>query len=70
LWRCGDGVLFKVHPLASDALVTTLHSLLENVTQTVCYKLQEEVFTLELPFNGWKSAEIAWDEIWTAWRMF
>jgi hypothetical protein len=22
---------------------------------------------LELPFHGWKSPEIAWGEIWTAW---
>jgi hypothetical protein len=24
----------------------------------------------ELPFHGWKSPEIAWDEIWPVWRMF
>jgi hypothetical protein len=37
LWRCGDGLFFEVppHPLASDALLTTLHLLLENVLQTV-----------------------------------
>jgi hypothetical protein len=35
LWRCGDGLLFEVPPLASDALLTTLHPLLENVLQTV-----------------------------------
>jgi hypothetical protein len=34
LWRCGDGIFFKVLPLASDALLTTLHPLLENVLQT------------------------------------
>jgi hypothetical protein len=28
--------------LASDALLTTLHPLLENVLQTVCRKLQED----------------------------
>jgi hypothetical protein len=28
--------------LASDALLTTLYTLLENVQQTVCRKLQEE----------------------------
>jgi hypothetical protein len=31
LWRCGDGVFFEVRLLASDALLTTLHPLLENV---------------------------------------
>jgi hypothetical protein len=35
LWRCGDGLFFEVPPLASDALFTTLHPLLENVLQTV-----------------------------------
>jgi hypothetical protein len=29
LWRCGDGLFFEVPPLASDALLTTLHPLLE-----------------------------------------
>jgi hypothetical protein len=28
LW-CGDGLFFEVPPLASDALLTTLHPLLE-----------------------------------------
>jgi hypothetical protein len=35
LWRCGDGLFSEVPPLASDALLTTLHPLLENVLQTV-----------------------------------
>jgi hypothetical protein len=35
LWRCGDGLFFEVPLLASDALLTTLHPLLENVQQTV-----------------------------------
>jgi hypothetical protein len=35
LWRGGDGLFFEVPPLASDALLTTLHLLLENVLQTV-----------------------------------
>jgi hypothetical protein len=30
LWRCGDGLFFEVHPLASNALLTTLHPLLAN----------------------------------------
>jgi hypothetical protein len=42
LWRCSDGLIFEVPPLASDALLTTLHPLLENVLQTVCLKLQED----------------------------
>jgi hypothetical protein len=42
LWRCGDGLVFEVSPLASDALLTKLHPLLENVLQTVCRKLQED----------------------------
>jgi len=41
-WRCGDGLLFKLSPLASDALLTTLHPLLGYVLQTVCCKLQED----------------------------
>jgi hypothetical protein len=35
LWGCGDGLFFEIHPLASDALLATLHPLLENVLQTV-----------------------------------
>jgi hypothetical protein len=35
LWRCGDGLFFKVPPLASDALLTTLHPPLGNVLHTV-----------------------------------
>jgi hypothetical protein len=42
LWRCDDGLFFEVPPLASDALLTTLHPLLENVLQRVCRKLKEE----------------------------
>jgi hypothetical protein len=35
LWRCGDGLIFEVLPLASNALLITLHPLLENVLQIV-----------------------------------
>jgi hypothetical protein len=35
LWKCSDSLFFEVLPLASDALLTTLHPLLENVLQTV-----------------------------------
>jgi hypothetical protein len=41
--------------LASDALLTTLHPLLENVLQTVCCELQEDSgaggFDLGAPFS-------------------
>jgi hypothetical protein len=55
LWRCGDGLFFEVSPLASGALLTTLHPLVENVLQTVCCKLQEDSgtggFDLGAPFS-------------------
>jgi hypothetical protein len=35
LWRCCNGLFFEVPPLANNALLTTLHLLLENVLQTV-----------------------------------
>jgi hypothetical protein len=35
MWKCGDGLFFEVSPLASDALLTTLHSLLENVNGVI-----------------------------------
>jgi hypothetical protein len=43
--------------LARDALLTMLHPLLENV----------KFLASEFHFHGWKSPEIAWGEIWTAW---
>jgi hypothetical protein len=55
-WRCDDGLFFEVPPLASDALLTTLHSLLENVLQTVdrfeIYCLGAPVSLLEKPRNS------------------
>jgi hypothetical protein len=42
LWRFDDGLFFEVPPLASDAFLTTLHPILENVLQTICLKLQED----------------------------
>jgi hypothetical protein len=71
LWRCDDGLFFEVPPLASDALLATLHPLLENMLQTVCHKLQEGsgtggILASDLLFRGWKSTEIAWGEIWTS----
>jgi hypothetical protein len=67
-WRRRDSFFFKVPPLASDALLTTLHPLLENVLQTDGYF---EISCLGAPFfHGWKSPEIAWGEIWTVQGMF
>jgi hypothetical protein len=48
LGRCGDGLFFEVPPLASDALFTTLHPLLENVLQTVDHF---EISCLGAPFS-------------------
>jgi hypothetical protein len=48
LWRCGDGLFFDVPPLASDALLTTLYPLLENVLQTVDHF---EISCLGAPFS-------------------
>jgi hypothetical protein len=48
LLRCGDGLFFEVPPLASDALLTALHPLLENVLQTVN---QFEISCLGAPFS-------------------
>jgi hypothetical protein len=60
LWKCGDGLFFEVPPLASDALLTTLYPLLENVLQTVDYF---DISCPEIPFHGWKNSEISWGEI-------
>jgi hypothetical protein len=56
---CSDGLFFEVPPLASDALLTTLHPFLENDSGTGGFLVSE------LPFHSWKSPEIAWGEIWT-----
>jgi hypothetical protein len=48
LWRGGDGLFFEVPSLASDALITTLHPLLENVLQTVNHF---EISCLGAPFS-------------------
>jgi hypothetical protein len=64
LWKYGDSLSFEVPLFSSDALLTTLHPLLENVLQTVCRKLQEDSgtgsFDLGAPFHGSKSPEIKW----------
>jgi hypothetical protein len=46
--RCGDSLFFEVPPLASDALLTTLHPLFENVLQIVDHF---EISCLEAPFS-------------------
>jgi hypothetical protein len=51
LWRCGDGLFFDVPPLASDARLTTLHPLIENVLQTEISCLGAPFSWLEKPRN-------------------
>jgi hypothetical protein len=48
LWRCDDGLFFEVPSLASDALLTTLHPLLENMLQAVDHF---EISYLGAPFS-------------------
>jgi hypothetical protein len=48
LWRCGDGLFFEVSPLASIALLTTLHPLLKNLLQIVDHF---EISCLGAPFS-------------------
>jgi hypothetical protein len=59
-WRCCDGLFLEAAPLGSDAFLTTLHPLLENVLQTVCASFRRIVEQAELPFHVWKGPEIAW----------
>jgi hypothetical protein len=47
-WRCDDCLFFEVTPLVRDALLTTLHPLLENVLQTVHHF---EISNLGSPFS-------------------
>jgi hypothetical protein len=60
---CGGAVtvFFRSTYLASEAILTTLHPLLENVLQTV---ITSKFLVSELPFHGSKGPEIAWGEIW------
>jgi hypothetical protein len=48
LWRCRDGLFFKVLPLMSGALLTTFHPLHENMLQTVDHL---EISCLRSPFS-------------------
>jgi hypothetical protein len=56
LWRCVDGLFFKVPPLASAALLTMLHPLFKNMLQTVDHFeiscLGASFSLLENPRNG------------------
>jgi hypothetical protein len=52
LWRCGDGLFFKVPSFASDALLTMLHPLLANVLQTIDHF---EISFLRVPFSWLKN---------------
>jgi hypothetical protein len=64
LRRCADSLFYEVPPLASDALLTMLHPLLENMLQTVNH------FKSSYLRAPWKSPEITGGEIWTVWQMF
>jgi hypothetical protein len=67
LWRCGDGLSFEVPHLASNALLTTLYPLLENVLQTVDHF---EISCLGAPFS-WleKPRDLNWIlcSVWKKW---
>jgi hypothetical protein len=76
LWRCGDGLFFKVPPLASDALLTMLHPLLKNMLQTVDHF---EISCLGAPFSwlekprnhmGWDVDCMADVLLWFHWSTF
>jgi hypothetical protein len=60
LWRCGDGLFFEVPPFTSDALLTMLHPLLENVLQTVDHF---KISCLGAHFSWSEKPRIAWGEI-------
>jgi hypothetical protein len=48
LWGCGDSLIFELPPLASDALLTTLHPFLKNLLQNVDHF---EISCLKPPFS-------------------
>jgi hypothetical protein len=58
--KCGNGLFFEVPPLESDAFLTTLHPLLENVLQTVDHF---EIFYLGAHISWLEKPEVAWGEI-------
>jgi hypothetical protein len=47
LWRSGDGLFFEVPPLASDALLTKLRLLIENINGVITFQM---VLVLEMEF--------------------
>jgi hypothetical protein len=51
LWRCGDGLFSEVPPLASDALLTTLHPVLQTVDHFEISYLGAPFSWLEKPRN-------------------
>jgi hypothetical protein len=55
LWRCSDGLFFRVPPLSSDALLTTFHPPLENVLHTIHHF---EISCLGAPFSWLKKRRI------------
>jgi hypothetical protein len=70
MWRCGDSLFFKVPPLASSTLLTTLHPLLENMLQTVDHF---EISCLRAPFSWLEKPRnhMGWDMNWilcSAWN--
>jgi hypothetical protein len=65
-WRCGDGLFFEVPPLKIDALLTTLHLILENVLQTVDHF---EISCLGAPFSLLEKPRNRMRRM-TVWRMF
>jgi hypothetical protein len=64
---CGDGLFVEVPPLGSDALLTTLHPLLENVLQTVDHF---EISYLGAPFSWLEKPRNHMERYLTVWRMF
>jgi hypothetical protein len=66
MWRCNDGLVFDIPPLASDAVLTTLHPLLKNMLQTIDHF---QISCLGAPFSWSEKPRIVWGEIWTVWWM-
>jgi hypothetical protein len=60
LWRCGDGLFYETPPLASDALLTTLQPLLENLLQTVDHF---EISCLRAPFSWLEKPRNMWRDL-------
>jgi hypothetical protein len=70
LWKCSDGLFFEIPPLASDALLTMLHPLLENVLLTADHF---EISCLRAPRSWLEKPRnyMGWDLDWIvclAWK--